>query len=106
VAKFLLEPFDLILMDLQMPVMDGLAATRAIREWEALHRLPAIPIVALTASAFGEDVNKCFAAGATRHVAKPVKKALLLATIHDLTAAARGSPFASLVGDPLHLSTA
>jgi PAS domain S-box-containing protein len=106
VHKFKQESFDIVLMDIQMPVMDGLEATRAIREWEALHRLPAIPIVALTASAFGEDVNKCFAAGATLHVAKPVKKALLLATIHDLTAAARGSPFASAVGDPPHLSTA
>jgi CheY-like chemotaxis protein len=106
VRKFKQESFDIVLMDIQMPVMDGLEATRAIREWEALHRLPAIPIVALTASAFGEDVNKCFAAGATLHVAKPVKKALLLATIHDLTATPRGSPLASAVGDPPHASTA
>jgi CheY-like chemotaxis protein len=46
------------------------------------------PVVALTASAFGDDLEKCFAAGLTIHVAKPVKKALLLATIRNLTAAA------------------
>jgi len=105
-CKFKQEPFDLVLMDIQMPVMDGLAATRAIRAWETLHQLTATPVVVLTASAFGEDVNKCFAAGATRHLGKPVKKAALLATIRDLTAGKRGSPHASAIDEPSSLSTA
>jgi two-component system, sensor histidine kinase and response regulator len=75
VSKFKLgPPFDLVLMDMQMPVMDGLAATRAIRAWETLHQLPATPVIVLTASAFGEDVDQCLAAGATLHLAKPIKK--------------------------------
>jgi two-component system sensor histidine kinase/response regulator len=98
VAMFQQEPFDLILMDIQMPVMDGLAATRAIREWEARHQLNVTPIVALTASAFGDDVEKCIEAGATLHVAKPVKRATLLATIRDLTEGAKVSPPALSLG--------
>jgi CheY-like chemotaxis protein len=85
-------------MDIQMPVMDGLAATRAIREWEARHQLNVTPIVALTASAFGDDVEKCIEAGATLHVAKPVKRATLLATIRDLTEGAKVSPPALSLG--------
>jgi len=100
IRKFKLgPPFDLVLMDMQMPVMDGLAATRAIRAWETLHRLPATPVIVLTASAFGEDVDQCLAAGATLHLAKPIKKAVLLATIRDLTADARGSLHASAVDE-------
>ena len=91
-AMFQQEPFDLVLMDIHMPVMDGLTATRAIRAWEAARQMPATPIVALTASAFGDDIQKCIDAGATLHVAKPVKKAVLLATIRDLTAAAQAAP--------------
>jgi CheY-like chemotaxis protein len=98
-------PFDLVLMDIQMPVMDGLAATRAIRAWETLHHLPATPIIALTASALGDSVDRCFAAGATIHLAKPVKKAVLLATISDLTAATPGTSVALAVCEPPTLST-
>lgn len=61
--------YDLILMDVQMPVLDGLAATRAIRG-QAGGAL--VPILALTANAFDEDINECLAAGMNAHVAKPV----------------------------------
>lgn len=63
---------DLILMDCQMPEMDGLEATRQIRSWELSHDRTPVPIVALTASAFGEDRAQCIAAGMDEVLAKPI----------------------------------
>ena len=63
------QRYDLILMDMQMPVMDGLAATRLIRQSENGHTLP---ILAMTANAFSEDRQRCLDAGMNDHVAKPV----------------------------------
>ena len=77
--------FDLVLMDIQMPVMDGLEATRVIRAWEKERGLPRIPILALTASALDEDVRRTFEAGVDMHVSKPIKKAVLLAAIGKYT---------------------
>ena len=76
--------FDVILMDLQMPVMDGLTATRAIRRHEALMSLARTPIVGLTANAMIEDAERCLAAGMDAHVAKPVEWAGLFATLDRL----------------------
>ena len=76
--------FDLILMDLQMPVMDGLRATRAIRQQEKLTGLARTPIVGLTANAMAEDAKRCLAAGMDAHVAKPVDWTSLFATLHRL----------------------
>jgi CheY-like chemotaxis protein len=73
--------YDVGLMDMLMPVMDGLEATRAIRAWERAEGRPATPVVALTANAMDDDVRRCLEAGCDAHVAKPVKKAALLASI-------------------------
>jgi PAS domain S-box-containing protein len=66
--------YDLILMDVQMPVMDGLAATRLLRSQDALRELP---IVAMTANAFNEDRQLCIDAGMNDHIPKPVEPELL-----------------------------
>lgn len=75
------ESFDLILMDLQMPVMDGYTATKTIRKYEARHNRPRIPIIALTGSAFKEDVEKCLTVGCDTHLSKPIHKQRLLTTM-------------------------
>lgn len=66
------EPFDLILMDMQMPIMDGLTATRKIREYERTHQVAPIPIAMLTANAMPEHRADAKAAGADHYIAKPV----------------------------------
>jgi signal transduction histidine kinase/CheY-like chemotaxis protein len=68
---------DLVLMDIQMPVLDGYAATRQARERETKLRLPRVPIVALTANAFDEDAAQSLAAGMDAHLAKPYSRAQL-----------------------------
>jgi PAS domain S-box-containing protein len=76
--KFLQANYDLVLMDLQMPVVDGFEATRRIRAAERERGAPHTPIIALSASALDDDVRRCIEAGADTHVAKPVRKAVLL----------------------------
>jgi len=65
--------FDVILMDIQMPVMDGIAAAKAIRAIEKAERRPRTPILALTANALVHQVEEYFAAGMDGHVAKPIE---------------------------------
>lgn len=76
--KFKTASYDLVLMDIQMPVMDGYEATREIRTYEEAQGSAPVPIVAVTANAFREDQRKCIAAGCTDYLAKPVSKAGLL----------------------------
>jgi CheY-like chemotaxis protein len=73
--------YDVVLMDMLMPVMDGLEATQAIRAWERSEGRTPTPVVALTANAMDDDVRRCLDAGCDAHVAKPVKKAAVLASI-------------------------
>jgi signal transduction histidine kinase/ActR/RegA family two-component response regulator len=72
--------FDLILMDVQMPVMNGFEAVQAIRRQEKM-RGGSIPVIALTANIMSDDINRCFEAGMNSHLAKPLKRADLLAAI-------------------------
>lgn len=81
VDKVLAEPFDLILMDIQMPIMDGYAATRKIREWEQQNSAKATPIIAVSANAMAEDVQKSLDVGCSEHMTKPIKKSALLEMI-------------------------
>ncbi|MCW6506629.1 PAS domain S-box protein [Lichenifustis flavocetrariae] len=76
--------FDLVLMDMQMPVMDGIKATTAIRQHEAVAARPRVPIVGLTANAMVEDAAMCLEAGMDAHMAKPVVWADLFTTIDRL----------------------
>jgi len=83
--------YDLVLMDIQMPVMDGIDAARAIRAEEAGQGRKRTPIVALTANALTHQVDEYMAAGMDGHVAKPIEIAKLYEAISSaLTAAATG----------------
>jgi signal transduction histidine kinase/CheY-like chemotaxis protein len=72
--------YDLIMMDIHMPVMDGYEATRRIRSL-AVEEAATVPIIALTANAFKEDVDRCLAAGMNGHIAKPVNSGSLITTL-------------------------
>lgn len=74
------DAYDIILMDVQMPVLDGLTATRTIRAMP-LQKGREIPIVAMTANAFKEDQEMSIAAGMNDHIAKPIEIDVLLGTL-------------------------
>lgn len=78
------KQFSMVLMDLQMPGMDGLTATRAIRDWEATTKTPRIPIVAFTAHASAEEAQKALNHGCDSHLTKPVRRANLLETVQKI----------------------
>ncbi len=89
IEKFIDGNFDLVLMDIQMPIVDGYEATTTIRGWERENHRRRTPIVALTASALEEAVHRTRAAGCDAHVTKPVRKATLLDAIRS---AIEGAP--------------
>ena len=84
VEAFKAGRFDLVLMDLQMPRMDGYQATRAIRQWERDQGSRATPIMALTAHAMPEDEARSLKAGCDLHLTKPLRKARLMEVIARL----------------------
>lgn len=74
--------YDAILMDLMMPIMDGLTATKRIRQLareDAKH----IPIIAMTANAFSDDIEQCKESGMNAHLAKPIDAEILVRTIAE-----------------------
>lgn len=83
VEKFMAGSYDLVLMDIQMPIMDGYTAIQTIREWEIEKGKTRTPIIALTAHAFVGSDQKCLDAGADTYVSKPIKKNELLNTIRE-----------------------
>ena len=83
IAEEYKSDFDIILMDIQMPNMDGYTASRKIRGMER-EDAKAIPIIALTANAFDEDRNKAFAAGMNGHIAKPIDVGRMVRSIGAL----------------------
>ncbi|WP_150137653.1 response regulator [Candidatus Enterovibrio escicola] len=90
------QPFDMVLMDMQMPVMDGVTATKKIRE---IKELAELPIVAMTANAMERDVNQCREAGMNGHVSKPIDISELLASIKRWTAVAKNDITSSILAN-------
>ncbi len=83
VDKLLSGRYDLVLMDIQMPVMDGFSAVRRIRQWEQENGARRTPIIALTASAFDETVRKAVEAGCDSHLGKPLRRSTLMRVIRE-----------------------
>ena len=75
--------FDLVLMDIQMPVLDGCGAALAIRRWEIEHSRMRTPITALTGSSTAADLARIFASGCSSYLPKPVTKTILLQTVRQ-----------------------
>ncbi|MFZ0680619.1 PAS domain S-box protein [Candidatus Binatus sp.] len=81
---FMTRAYDAVLMDIQMPILDGYSAVRAIRQWETANHRSRTPIIALTASALEGDVRRAIEVGCDMHVSKPVKKSTLLKAIANV----------------------
>jgi len=84
--KFKAGDFDLVLMDMHMPVMDGYAATTEIRKWEEAQGRERTRVIALTANAMQEDEKASLDAGCDYHLTKPISKVKLLETIENSSA--------------------
>lgn len=85
VEKFRNGRFDLVLMDMQMPVMDGYTAAKEMRRWEEENGEGTIPIFAITGFSLEKEVRKCLAAGCTGHITKPLSRMSLLKIISQYT---------------------
>jgi len=97
IEKVRARAYDLVLMDVQMPEVDGLEATRSVR---TLRNGRTVPIIAMTANAFGEDREVCLAAGMNDHIAKPVDPDALYATLLRWIPARTGAAVPPLADEP------
>ena len=107
VNKFTSRKYDIVLMDMYMPVVDGYEATAAIRKWERENKAARTPIIALTAAAMSGDMERSLDAGCDFHVTKPVSKSVLaqpdrVATEGRADEASASKPYdvAAELGDP------
>ncbi|THD64390.1 ATP-binding protein [Phenylobacterium sp.] len=91
VAAYRQGGFDVVLMDIRMPKMSGIEATRAIRAWEAQHGLPQVPILAVTANMMTHHVAGYLAAGMDGVIAKPIELKKLLAALAEISPLARAA---------------
>jgi signal transduction histidine kinase/DNA-binding response OmpR family regulator len=98
VKRFERQPYDAVFLDVQMPVLDGHGAARAMRRIEAEQGRARTPIVALTAHAYAQDERASLAAGCDAHLTKPIARATLIATLARLTGAA--APAMAVVAAP------
>jgi PAS domain S-box-containing protein len=89
INMFKAAKYDVVLMDIQMPIVDGYTAVRGIRQWEAEQKRARTPIIALTASAMNEAVQRSLQVGCDSHVSKPVKRATLIEAVRQATAGLR-----------------
>lgn len=83
IDKFSANDYDIVLMDIQMPVLSGLDATRRIREIELEKKSSRTPVIAMTASLLKDELDKCFAAGMDGYIPKPYNAEELVGTIHE-----------------------
>ena len=83
VESFQKQAFDLVLLDVQMPIMDGYSAAREMRGWEEGQQRPPTPILALTAHAREADRQRSEEAGCDDHVTKPLRKQVLLSIVES-----------------------
>ncbi len=97
------QSYDVVLMDMQMPVMDGLSATRAIRQLPGLRELP---ILAMTANAMAEDRERCLQAGMNDHVAKPINVQELVDKLQRWVRPAPGRSLSTVSADPTRTRSA
>src|SRR5579875_444034 len=91
INMFKAAKYDVVLMDIQMPIVDGYTAVRGIRQWEAEQNRARTPIIALTASAMNEAVQRSLQVGCDSHVSKPVKRATLIEAIRQATEGAKNA---------------
>jgi PAS domain S-box-containing protein len=92
IKKFISTNYDLVLMDIQMPVMDGYTAAKKIREWEKKKNIKEVPILALTAHALKGEKERCVQAGCSDYLTKPIKKEKLLSILESYVEKKREVP--------------